>query len=346
MSGASAAASRWSFERSAARGLPPGASPRPALEYEIARMAREFAEARGAGASLFFINAHPRSGTNWLGALMNLHPQVVCTGEFTFHDVFNGVQSMVTQPGRAAAREPARGAAIRGFTNLVRSCMESLATSGGRAEAARVIGDHTPRRLRILVPDASYLVLFRDARDVVVSWTYNALARKEHWVVPTAARILFDHQLDRFASAALANDAAGQHQAAAAMLANEGWVRHVARQWASQVRDDLDGVSRLTSGELPGRVMTLRYEDLHADTEGVRAEVYHFLGVEARLARALGEAPNTLPGFGSRGGAERPEDPRSHYRRGQVGDWREKLTGAAAGWIEAEAGTELAFLGY
>ncbi|HPO93966.1 MAG TPA: hypothetical protein PL072_10895, partial [Phycisphaerales bacterium] len=62
--------------------------------------------------------------------------------------------------------------------------------------------------------------------------------------------------------------------------------------------------------------------------------------------RALGEAPNTLPGFGTRGGAEWREDPRSHYRRGQVGDWREKLTGAAAAWIEAEAGTELAFLGY
>ena len=30
----------------------------------------------------FFVRGHPRSGTNWIGALLNLHPQINCWGEF------------------------------------------------------------------------------------------------------------------------------------------------------------------------------------------------------------------------------------------------------------------------
>lgn len=363
MSVRSTPAQHWSFEQAAARGLPSGAAPRPALELELARITREresgcWRELFATDARrLFFINAHPRSGTNWLGALMNLHPQITCTGEFTFHELFNAVQAMTTLPGKAAVREPARTTLLQHYTLAVRECMTAVPTgvnSGYHDPAPGKVcfGDHTPRRLRILLPDASYIVLFRDGRDVLVSWTYNALARKEHWVVPPAIRTLFDQQLDRFTAATLANDTPGQHAAASAMLGNEVWVRHVARQWASHVRDDIDGIARLKSGELPGQVLPLRYEDLHADTDGVRAEAYGFLGVDPRHAAPLEQGSNTLPGFVGRVGAghdgtpTRAEDPRSHYRRGQVGDWREKLSRQAVGWIEAEAGTELAFLGY
>lgn len=362
MSGAVPWVRKWSFERAAARGLPPGASPRPSLELELARIAsvgkegqfREFFSKDWR--QVFFINAHPRSGTNWLGALMNLHWDVTCTGEFTFHELFNAAQALTTLPGRAAAREPMRTIVLTHFAQTVRQCVMSSPGQyhGRHGEGGMTtrFGDHTPRRLRILLPDASYIVLFRDGRDVLVSWTYNALARKEHWVVPAPIRTLFDQQLDRFTSATLANDTPGQHAAAGAMLSNEVWVRHVARQWAAHVRDDLDGIARIKSGELPGQVLALRYEDLHADTDGVRAEAYRFLGVDPRQAAPLEQGSNTLPGFVGRAATghdatpARAEDPRSHYRRGQVGDWREKLTTQAVGWIEAEAGTELAFLGY
>jgi hypothetical protein len=174
-----------------------------------------------------------------------------------------------------------------------------------------------------------------------VSWTYNALARKEHWVVPAPVRPLFDQQLDRFTAATLANNADEQHRAAAELLGCEAWVRHVAQLWASHVRDDLDGIARIRSGELPGKATAIRYEDLHADTDAVRGDLYRFLGVDPKDAQPLGSGTNTLPGFQGRS-----EDPLSHYRRGQVGDWREKLTPQAAGWIAQEAGTELATLGY
>jgi hypothetical protein len=30
----------------------------------------------------FFVRRHPRSGTNWVGALLNLRPEINCFGEF------------------------------------------------------------------------------------------------------------------------------------------------------------------------------------------------------------------------------------------------------------------------
>ena len=55
--------------------------------------------------SFFFVRGHPRSGTNWVGALLNLHPQVNCFGEFHFEDIRNAIDAqqahlkVATEPG-------------------------------------------------------------------------------------------------------------------------------------------------------------------------------------------------------------------------------------------------------
>jgi hypothetical protein len=38
----------------------------------------------GKSYKLFFLRGHMRSGTNWVGALLNLHPRVYCKGEYHF----------------------------------------------------------------------------------------------------------------------------------------------------------------------------------------------------------------------------------------------------------------------
>src|SRR3954470_6966991 len=55
---------------------------------------------------LFFVRGHPRSGTNWVGALLNLHPQVNCFGEFHFEDIRNAIDALQAQPWQITAREP------------------------------------------------------------------------------------------------------------------------------------------------------------------------------------------------------------------------------------------------
>lgn len=308
---------------------PVAVNPRPLLEAEL------MSAPEPAPANLpkpFFISAHPRSGTNWLGCLMHLHRRVACWGEFTFHDVFAGVQQLVTAPGRAARVDPPKGVALRGFQRYVRECMASLEP---RKPGAAWVGDHTPRRLRLFLPGAAYIVLFRDGRDVLVSWTFNALARRETWVVPDAIRPRFDRAVSAFAG-----DSRAQLAAAAALLDDEAWVRHVARQWASHVRDDLDAVARFERGQLVGSIARVRYEDLHADAEGERRRLYEFLGLDPADAEPIGDATRTSTTF------VRQEDPASHYRRGKVGDWKEKLSPRAVRWAHEEAGTELADLGY
>lgn len=304
-------------------------SPRPILEAQLAQHPEP---AKPGEPRPFFISAHPRSGTNWLGCLMHLHRKISCTGEFTFHDVFAGVQQLVNAPGRAARFEPTKTTALKGFQRFVRDCMTSLES---RKPGAACVGDHTPRRLRVFLPGAAHIVLFRDGRDIAVSWTFNALARKELWVVPDAIKPFFEQQL-----AAFANGAEGMMAAGAAMLAHEPWVRHIARQWAQHVRDDLDAVARLSGGDLSGTVATIRYEDLHTSLESERTRLYRFLGLDPADAEPVSDQTRTSTAF------VKEEDPASHYRRGRVGDWKDKLSPRAVRWVEEEAGTELADLKY
>lgn len=308
---------------------PVAPNPRPPLEAELMSAPEP---STAVLPKPFFISAHPRSGTNWLGCLMHLHRRVACWGEFTFHDVFAGVQQLVTGPGRAARVDPPKAVALRGFQRFVRECMASFEA---RKPGALWVGDHTPRRLRLFLPGAAYVVLFRDGRDVLVSWTFNALARRETWVVPDAIRPRFDRALAGFVG-----DTGAQLAAAGTLLDDEAWVRHVARQWASHVRDDLDAIARFGRGQLVGSVARVRYEDLHADAEGERRRLYAFLGLDPKDAEPVGDSTRTSTTFVTR------EDPASHYRRGIVGDWKHKLTPRAVRWAHEEAGTELADLGY
>ncbi len=306
----------------------------------------------------FFIAAYPRSGTNWLGSLLNLHPHVLCVGEFTFHDLLNSMNGFVSQPGRAAGRQPVAAEACRSFQRLVRNCLRS---SDDLKPGARVIGDHTPRRLRVFLPDALYIALFRDGRDVVVSWTFNALARREDWVVPPSIKPLFARLVERFHAVEPGPErSARQIKVASELLNSEAWVRHSAGAWAEQVVDDLDAIARIRDGRLPGRVEVVRYEDLHTNTTQTRDRLLTALQVDPSLAAPVGSQPRTAPGFTATpsegrcepetdrlaGRCAGDEEPGSHYRRGVVGDWRGKLSPVAVGWIEEEAGTELATLDY
>jgi Sulfotransferase domain len=313
---------------------PWSAMPRPVLETELARLTPD-QEAWQQRPRPLFIAACPRSGTNWLGALLSLHPHVICTGEFTFHAMFNALHTFTSAPGRLAQREPMRTHALRGFQRFVREMMWSLADL---KPGVRIVGDHTPRPLRVFLPEASYLVIVRDARDVVVSLTFSVLARKAEWAVPPGLKAFVESSWSRFH--AVDGDAdANQRDAGAMLLDHEPWVRHATRIWLASVSEDLPAVQMIQRGELSGRAMLLRYEDLHADTQGWRDRLLTFLGVDPALAQPLSEATRTAPGFAR-------EDATSHFRSGKVGDWREKLPKHAQAWIEQSAGTELARLGY
>jgi hypothetical protein len=284
----------------------------------------------------FFVRGHPRSGTNWVGALLNLHPQVNCFGEFHFEDIRNAIDAQQAQPWQITAREPLKTVMDRSFEDMVRRAMLTLES---RKPAARWIGDRTPRGLRVFVEGAPHFLIIRDGRDVLVSWTFHVLRMRPHVldvVVPAELRPGFNRLHERF-NADKAFFSKNPHE----LLSDEGWVRLVAGRWAGWMRADRESVRRIEAGEKGARakLQVIRYEALHADPEGGRRAMYELLDLDADRALPLSAESKTEAGF-------EQEDPTSFWRHGQVGDWKRYSTDSFKTWFKESAGEVLAELGY
>lgn len=279
--------------------------------------------------TLFFISGHPRSGTNWLSNLCNLHPRVCCHGEFHFQVLYDALDHFTDFPWYVASKPKIRRVAEEGIESTVRRCMAAMGAQ--RKPGADVVGDHTPREFRVFIPDAKYVWIARDGRDVSVSWTFHLLNTGRPALVRPRVRELFDRELE-------ASDGSpeGVKRAAANLLASEAWVEAVAEGWAERIRRDLP---KVRAAESEGGALVLRYEDLLEDTDRWRGELYRFLGVDPSEAEPLSQETNTTPGFGK-------ENPKGFFRKGASGDWRNYFDSEAQSWFKRAAGNELLELKY
>jgi len=287
----------------------------------------------------FFVCGHPRSGTNWVSSLLNLHPRVFCDGEFHFHLIRSGIEGFQSQPWYVGSREPVRSETERAFASLVLGCLTAQAhrpaEHGGKPGATEV-GDHTPRMLRMLIPPPAgrYIIIFRDGRDVLVSWTFHLLKTARPDIMHPQVRPIFEQVLPAAGESA---DAA--RQAARRLLADRAWVEHYAAGWSDHTGHDLATMRQLKADGHASSLLRLSYEELHADTQTHRARMYTFLGVKPSEASPLSRESHTAPGFGR-------EAPRSFYRRGEVGDWRNYIDAQSHSWFLERAGARLSELGY
>lgn len=298
---------------------PVAVTPEPAAAHEV-----------------FFVRGHPRSGTNWVGALLNLHPQINCFGEFHFEDIRNAIDGLQAQPWQITAREPLKSVMDECFRDLVR---RSVLTLKSRKPAARWIGDRTPRGLRVFIEHAPYILIIRDGRDILVSWTFHVLRQRPHVldvVVPADIRPGFNRLYEKFQADPRHFDAHPEE-----LLSDEGWVRMVAGRWAGWMAADQASIQRIRAGEegARARLHVVRYEELHADTEGGRRAMYEFLGVDPDEAAPLSGETRTAAGF-------EQEDPQSFWRHGQVGDWKKYSNDRFKAWFKEAAGEALVSLGY
>ncbi len=280
---------------------------------------------------LFFVSGHPRSGTTWLGAVLMRHPRVFCDGEFNFQLLRNGFDSFQSVPSHRATREPVHTAAELCFQDTVRICLGACANTKPDAEW---VGDRTPRRLLVMLPGASHIVIVRDGRDVTVSAAFMYLhggfgaytdCENEPELVRTRERFL--------------TDAEHFKKQPEALLACEPFVRAIAKRWAWQVAHDRRVAEQIRAGELDARVHEVRYERLHAEPEAERERMYTFLGLDPSEALPLTAESRTLPGL-------KQDDHHSDKRKGEVGDWQHYFTPQARRWFTAQAGQELIAHGY
>lgn len=339
------------------------------------------APATGAGHRYVFVSGHPRSGTNWVSSLLNLHPDCFCDGEFHFLILRWAMDGFTSLPWYLGALEPQKSVAEESFQQLVRNCLIERATircagraseknpprsvgvpggpppsvgvpgdpsrsagvPGGRPRSVgvpglpAVLGDHTPRLFRIMIspPEARYIVIQRDGRDVLVSYTFHLLNTKAPDVIPEHIRAFFQARVATLDGSAEAHAAAG-----VALLNHEPWVRHYANFWSEHILHDHRIWQSVASQGFGGYVKFVKYEALRADVEGVRREIYEHLGLEAGMAAAVSAETNTAPGFGGR------EDVKSFYRKGEAGDWRRYFTPEMGRWFHETAGAAMARAGY
>lgn len=287
----------------------------------------------------FFVCGHPRSGTNWVSSLLNLHPRIFCDGEFHFHLIRSGIDAFESQPWYIGSREPVKAEVERCFDDTVLRCLIAQARrpveQGGKPQAEHV-GDHTPRMLRVLIrpPEGRYIIIFRDGRDVLVSWTFHLLKTSRPDIMHRDVRPLFERVLPGADASADASRVAARR-----LLSDRAWVQHYAAAWSDHTGHDLATLRRLEDEGAGSSLLHLTYESLHRDVEGQRARMYAFLGADPSQAAPLSRDTHTAPGFGR-------ESPRAFYRKGEVGDWRNYLTDDSHAWVLESAGTRLKELGY
>lgn len=275
----------------------------------------------------FFLCGFGKSGTNWVGNLLNLHPAVRCDGEWHFQHFVHAWEEFAKYPWQLGSREPARSVARASVERLIREC---LATQAEGKPGVTLVGDRSPRPLRELIRGSKTIYVCRDGRDVVVSYTFHHLRAGEAHHFPEHLRESFTRhqQVFRDSPDAMNPDNPG-------LLTDEAWVRAAARFWSWRILQDI----KHGAGTDTDALLSLRYEDLHADLPARCRRMYEFLGLDPAKAAPPSNESATAPGFNR-------EDLRSLYRKGAVGDWRRFATPEFTRWLKEEAGEALTALDY
>ncbi len=270
----------------------------------------------------FGVRGFMKSGTNWLGALLNLHPQIACLGEFHFHEIMQTVYQRVHSPyyfGDVTAKQNS----IRYFEQAIERCLLDAAPEG-----AELIGDRTPAPLApVVLRGVPYLVILRDGRDVLVSRVFH-LFNKPHVTKIFERSQPLRQCLERFQ----ANEWHFREHPEE-LLANEELVRNSVQSWRKHLEAD-----RKTAEKNQRLVVKfIRYEDLHQRLTEILPSIYEFLDVDPLQAQPPTRAE--LPGIPQK-------SPYSFMRRGEIGDWRNYFQPQTRTWFEEEAGDELSINGY
>ncbi len=260
-----------------------------------------------------------KSGTNWLGSLLASHPQVGCVGEFHWQEFAEALEkNMDRLPVYVDyQRQDLKQMARTGFEQMVRSCLD-------KAEPhCKVVGERTPHTLRpLILRDAPHISIIRDGRDVLVSRAFHLFNYPEvHRLferIPSMAKDFEEFQQNPWFFK--------EHPEM--LLRHEAMVKESVRWWCEHLASD-----RHTMDDMPFlNVRFLRYEDLHADTQGQRDALFDFLGVDKSQAAPI--AGDLQPGFSD----ERPDQ---FFRKGKIGDWRNYFTDQTREWFKEVGGQEL-----
>ncbi|HJU83532.1 MAG TPA: sulfotransferase [Holophagaceae bacterium] len=272
----------------------------------------------------FFLTGAPKSGTTWLGKLLDAHPEITCRGEACVHhfglrmveasksynDLLAKRREVITDSNDFPPMKWADVMALmRHFIELRLEAIADPAKPG-----LRFLGEKDPEHgmhlkvLNDLFPEGKVIHIIRDGRAVFVSaWHHNVRSQD-----PNLKRLGFDDFLDI-----------------------------TAMEWADRVQRARE------AGKLLGdRYFELRYEDLAAEPEHWAGRVFDFLGARADAATVKACVESASFEKLSRGRKPGHEDKASFFRKGVPDDWKNELSPAQVQRFGGLAGPVLMALGY
>ncbi len=294
-----------------------------------------------------------RSGTTWLASLLNIHPELECRNEgWLFNDFGASFPEWIDERKvrRWAAGKESKGTWLRDMS--VDECLHALRRGAWAAlvreaivregwkdwSRLRWVGDKTTSfycsqidRVHATFPDARFIHMIRDGRDVVVSDLFLLIREIDEREVPAPVR-------------AQTLESAEYHvhgRGRPVPLLQPDVLRYLASEWARTVA----GGQR--ARELYGpQYREVRYERMVADTHAEIAELYRWLGVS--VTEDLVHWAVDMCRFERQTGGRKPGevDHASEFRKGVIGDWRNCFTNDAKLLFKSVAGELLIELGY
>jgi hypothetical protein len=281
--------------------------------------------------TIVFVVGAPRSGTTYLQNLLGSQPQVVTSQETdlfaryvaTWRSVWNG-QLPAREADWLASRHKGLPAVLTQteFEALLKHAVERVYRATFELKpSATVLVDKTPQNARFgeeilrLLPDARFVHILRDGRDVVASLQRAARGWGRDWAPSKAASAAALWRHDVEAGRAIA------HQTDAYLEIR--YEELVSERGADALRDVLAfcGVD-ITTAESEQAMVRFRLSS---------TEIRSSLVWGGEVVRRLGGAPADPPGFAGEGG---------------VGAWMRDLDTRARIALEQEAGALLHELGY
>ena len=250
------------------------------------------------GQQKFFIAGTERSGTTWLQIMLNGHPDIACRGEghFVDHlipkmdDLFDEYQSTIGAFNKSYFKDtdgfPTPTDAHRTF--IKRMTIAMLMADFDPDKVQPVYGEKTPGNVRHLdtllelFPNARFVFIIRDGRDVAVSLWHHGRRKNAPDRPPLG---------------------------------------ELAKGLAASWRNDIKLLTAFRD-RYPNRTHIVRYEDLHAIPEASLSDLFEFLGVattQSAIDAAI-DAGDFKKFSGGRSRGE--EDNSAQFRKGIVGDWQ------------------------
>lgn len=283
----------------------------------------------------FAVRGYQKSGTNWVGNLLNLHPKIIIRGEFHFGRLYSGLNSFF----EIKSNQQFQTIIYKGLEDIIRKC---LIYDSEKFNKNNVIwyGDQTPGNIRpIFLKDSPHIIIFRDGRDVIVSQIFHRLRHAIEGIhnAPQEFKNLYKkHPIMHEKLKLFKSDTNYFEKNPSELLDNEKYIKECTTWWNNFMVINLNIIKELNKNG-KNNILIIKYEDLFNNTEKERSKLYEFLNLDPKEAMALNSL--TKPKFDKTNNL-------SLYRKGIVGDWKNYFTSNTCKWFKEIAGKTLIELEY